>query len=616
MMKRRKGLLFRLYTYFVIMILVPLFILGLSTYYGASAKLRDQAEANMAQVVNITSHHLEQYIRSYEYSTLSLLSNIDIKEYLDLNPGSNYENYFYISRIKDYAFEPLLIRYPDVISSLYIVRQDGRTVLENQGGAVDPTSSFSQAYFSQLFQQIPDNGKLMILNNGVTSQDGHYITLARKIRGLRSMDYKGILAIELRSTDLSSLWKGIELGPQSHFSISDDQGKIIYHTDPAKIGQQQPWASSIKLSDDRVESFVNKEDGTEQFIVGLHSSYTDWDLQISIPMNDLRQPIIRVRTNMLWIGAITLIVALVMAYRLSYSITNPIQNLRRGMKKAEKGDWTRIPLSGKKDEVDELIVSYNSMVYRLSDLIDQVYEAEHFKREAELERQQAELQALQMQINPHFLYNTLETIVCFPAVQDSAEVSEIVKSMAYMLRYSVQTSLEEITVANELKHVLNYMSILKHRYGKEFEFDVEIPPAYLLNKMVRLTLQPLVENVFQHAFFEGIQDDHRICIKAQEEEDSFIVSVSDNGAGMDEARLLELRASLNTKRLTEAQNGKGGIGLLNVHRRIQLVFGEAYGLQVESLPGQGTVVRMVMPKSDHAEIVNKAISTKMAPSSV
>ncbi|MFX3636241.1 MAG: sensor histidine kinase [Candidatus Pristimantibacillus sp.] len=598
MIRRRKGLFFRLYICFIILILIPLVVLGLTTFYGASDKLRDQAEENMAQIINITSHHMEQYFRSYENSTLSLLTNLDIKEYLDLASGSYYENYFYTSRIKLNAFEPLLIRHPDVITALYIIREDGRSVIVNKGTYVDFTTSSAKEYFDDMFSNVPDNGKIDIRNESIASgQEGHSITLARKIMGLRSMEYKGILAMEVKSSDLSSLWKGIELGQRSFFSIADKQGKIIYHNVSSKIGQQVSASLKRELPKDKVESFVSSEDGEEMFTVALHSSYTDWDLQISIPMDDLNEPIVGIRTNLIWIGAVTMALALLLAYRFSYSITNPIQSLRRGMKKVEKGDWARIPIIGKQDEVDELIVSYNSMIHKLSDQVEQIYIAESNKREAELERQKAELQALQLQINPHFLYNTLETIVCFPAVQDSIEVSEIVKSMAYMLRYAVQTSLEEITVVNELKHVLNYMTILKHRYGKEFEFEVEIPPDLLLKKMVRLTLQPLIENVFQHAFFEGFEDKHHIQIGALETDTVFIVSVIDNGSGMSESTLQQLRSRLATKHLTDKQEGKGGIGLSNVHRRIQLVFGEAYGLEVESKLGEGTIIRMIMPKS-------------------
>ncbi|GGG60877.1 cache domain-containing sensor histidine kinase [Paenibacillus radicis (ex Gao et al. 2016)] len=594
--KRRKGLFVRLYTYFVIVIFVPLAALGLYTYYGATDKLRAQAEANMAQVVNIASYHLEQYIHNYENSTLSLLSNSDIKSFLEIDPDKYYEKYYYTSTIKTNALEPIMIRHPEVMA-LYVVGQDGRTVSVNNGASLDFTSPSAKAYVDKLFADIPDNGQIMLLNASISpGQQGQTITLARKVRAPRSLTYNGVLAIEVRSTELSALWQGIDLGPRGYFHIEDREGKIVYHTDASKIGQQLSAADRRGLSDGKTQSFIGKEDGEERFTIARHSSYTDWNLQISIPMEDLREPIIGIRTNIFWIGSITLVLALLLAYRFGHSLTSPIRKLRRGMKQAEKGDWNRIPLNGTQDEVDELIVSYNSMVNKLSDMIEQVYTAENTKREAELERQKAELQALQLQINPHFLYNTLETIVCFPAVQDSDEVSEIVKSMAHMLRYAVQTSLEEITVVNELKHVLNYMAILKHRYGKDFEIEVEIPSDFLLKKMVRLTLQPLIENIFQHAFFEGLEDGHRIQIQATETDQYFVVSVIDNGSGMSESALLQLRNRLETKRLTEAE-GKGGIGVLNIHRRIQLVFGDNYGLEIESKLGEGTVMRMNMPKS-------------------
>jgi two-component system sensor histidine kinase YesM len=247
---------------------------------------------------------------------------------------------------------------------------------------------------------------------------------------------------------------------------------------------------------------------------------------------------------------------------------------------------------------------YNLMVNRLSELVDKVYQAELSDQESQMERQKAELQSLQLQINPHFLYNTLETIVCYAVIQDSKEISEIVKALAYMLRYSVQTNLEEITVANELKHVLYFLIVLRHRIGREFEVDVAIHPDYLLRNMVRLTLQPLVENAFQHAFPDGVEDYHYIRIDAGEDESTFWVSVEDNGAGMSEQRLAELREKLSTNRLADNENGSlqgiGGIGVVNVHRRIQMVFGEQYGLKIESEIEKGTKLLMIMPVSNRS----------------
>ena len=276
------------------------------------------------------------------------------------------------------------------------------------------------------------------------------------------------------------------------------------------------------------------------------------------------------------------------------------------MRLMEKGEWQMIDPGDREDEFGYLIQNYNKMLTRLSEMIEQVYEAELKSQKAELnvqrialEQHKAEFQALQLQINPHFLYNTLETIKCYAVVQDSEEIMDMVEAMASMLRYAIQTSLTEITVVDELKHVLNYMKILQYRTQRQFELEVTIPPDLLLHKMVRLTLQPLIENVFQHAFPNGIQNHHHIGIRGYMEEGRFILAVADNGAGMSEDKLHAVREKLRLNQLAEADPHttyhQGGLGLMNVHRRIQMVYGETYGLSIDSTVGQGTKIIMSLP---------------------
>jgi two-component system sensor histidine kinase YesM len=320
-----------------------------------------------------------------------------------------------------------------------------------------------------------------------------------------------------------------------------------------------------------------------------------------MPVAELRRPADTIRTTTIVVGCFTLLLAMWLAFRFGKTITDPIRLLKKAMRSTEKGNWATIPLPEHRDEIVELMSRYNLMVNRLAELIDKVYQAELRDQESRMERQKAELQSLQLQINPHFLYNTLETIVCYAVIRDSKEISEIVKALSYILRYSVQTNLEEITVANELKHVLYFLVVLQHRIGREFEVDVAVHPDYLLRNMVRLTLQPLVENAFQHAFPDGVEDYHYIRIDAGESEELFWVSVEDNGIGMNGAKLAELREKLGTNRLADqgvdSSRASGGIGIVNVHRRIQMVFGEQYGLEIVSEVDKGTKMVMRMPAS-------------------
>ncbi|WP_019536339.1 cache domain-containing sensor histidine kinase [Paenibacillus ginsengihumi] len=600
---KRVSLYRRLYLYFLIVIVVSLTGVGVFSYTSSSKELEVLVRGQMEQIVSNAVHHTDLYLKTYDRSLVSLLPNRQVKEFADLPINrEGYEFYRYRTLIREIGVDPLFIRSPD-IAAVYMISFHGNALYYFNE---IPGQSFSSDEIRRQLDYFRANtsgdGKLAILNNSILSdQKQQMLTLVRQFRGLTSPEPAGVLAIEIRSADLAALWKGIELGEDGYFFIMDAKGQIVYHPQAERVGSFVPDALKRRIAEAGADMFEAGEEGQARTYMVRQSSYSGWSLVASKPTEELRRPVSNIRTTTLAVGLFTLAFALALSIRFGQSITGPIQALKQGMRETEKGNWTTIPLPGRRDEIAELMLRYNVMVNRLSELVEQVYQVELKNQEIQLERQKAEFQSLQLQINPHFLYNTLETIVCYAVVRDSEEISEIVKALAYMLRYSVQTNLEEITVANELKHVLHYMVVLRHRTGRDFELDVAVKPEYLLNKMVRLTLQPLIENAFQHAFPDGIEDYHYIRIDAWELGDTFCVSVEDNGAGIAAGKLDELRRRLNANRLADGSAGetreRGGIGLMNVHRRIQMVFGERYGLRIESEPEKGTVVVMAMPAS-------------------
>ncbi|WP_331281300.1 cache domain-containing sensor histidine kinase [Paenibacillus sp. UNC451MF] len=596
----------KLLTYFLVVIVVSLTSVGVFTYTRSSNELDQLSSRHMSQIVNNAMYQTDLYLQNYDRSMSSLLSNQDVKQFLDMPPLNGYDYYSFYSSIKEYGIKPIFIRSPEIVN-MYIISYNGNSIFSFNGGGSDQplTSTEAAKRLAMLKEKTKDNGQLSALNTTIQPErKNSVITLARKIRGLSSPEYSGILAFEVQIRDLATLWGGIDLGEDGFFFILDESGEIVYHPQKEMIGTQVSAKLKEQLDQSDAQMFESKEGNKKRMYVSRDSEYSGWTLVVSMPLDELKKPIASIRTTTILVGLITLVVAIWLSNRFGRSITRPIRVLKNGMRQTEKGNWITIPVSSNepKDELDELTLSYNLMVKRLSDLVKQVYEAELQNRETQLERQKAEFQSLQMQINPHFLYNTLETIACYAALKDSDEISEIVKAMAYMLRYSVQTNLEEITVANELKHILTYMTILKHRIDYEFEIDAAVPPNLLLHKMVRLTLQPLVENIFQHAFPDGVEPHHFIRIDAGIDEDIFWVSVEDNGAGIPEGKLEELNNKLETYRLTDtvgsSEKVTNGIGMMNVHRRIQMVFGEEYGLRIVSKENEGTKIIMRMPISN------------------
>lgn len=593
----------KLFMCFALVVVLSLSSVSFFTYHFSSQKLNEQNARHLSEIIANAAHHTDLYLRAYERSTLSLLTNQDVKSFLDASPPGDYEAYALRTQIRNEAITPIFIRNPEV-AAIYVIDYEGRGLYYTTPDLPVVKEPNARERIQEMREIVSESGRLTMLNTSLfPGKEKEFITLARKIRGQESIDYKGILAFEIKSSDLSTLWRGVDLGERGFFLITDAYGRIVHHPDKRLLGGTVSPELHRKMNNgDRDGVYFDDSDGERRMYVSETLEYSGWNLAVSIPAEQIEEPIQSIRYASIASGALTLLFALWISYRLGRSITRPIQILKNGMRQTKQGNWLHVPVLRTKDELEDLTINYNAMVTQLSELMESEYRAQLHRKDAELERERAELQALQLQINPHFLYNTLESVICYAVIQQSKEITEMVYAISQMFRYSIKTQLEETAVVNELKHLLSYMTIMEHRLGRPFELDIQIPPPYLLKKMVRLTLQPLVENIFQHGFSKGIEDRHYIRLDAYLDRNDMVLIVRDNGVGMEPGRLTELRSQLELNRLANPANHmgpyEGGIGLMNVHRRIQLVFGEQYGISVESAEGEGTTIRIRVPDVD------------------
>lgn len=264
---------------------------------------------------------------------------------------------------------------------------------------------------------------------------------------------------------------------------------------------------------------------------------------------------------------------LILILYLSYQITQPIQLLVSSMKKAEEGDLSISVPVRTKDEIGLLGESFNHMINRINHLIQEVYESEAKKRDAEL-------RALQAQINPHFLYNTLNSIRWMANMHGAESISKAIVSLVRILEFSSQTSVEYITVQQEIQHVKYYESLLKLRYADKFTVDYQISEDALPYYMPKFILQPIVEN----AVFHGIEPKETagtMIVSIQPEGQKLSFSITDDGVGMDQE-------GAEHRKFT-------GIGIGNVNERLIRYCGNTCGLNIESAPGEGTTVSFSIP---------------------
>ncbi|WP_231571095.1 sensor histidine kinase [Gordoniibacillus kamchatkensis] len=382
---------------------------------------------------------------------------------------------------------------------------------------------------------------------------------------------------------ITGILSSISLGKRGYVFIVDNDGNLVYHP------QQQLIYSNLKTElIDRVlasgkGSFRTNEGGQSRIYTVERSDFGWYIVGVSY-VDELIGDKTRMRLSFLLWGAVCLAVAFTMSVLLSRRLSRPILQLQEHMKEVEKGNFDiQVPVE-KTKEIGRLAKTFNLMVGRIKDLMDQVVKEQEFKR-------RTELSALQAQINPHFLYNTLDSIIWMAESKRSEEVVLMTSALAKLFRASISIGEELVPVRNELEHIAGYLTIQKIRYRDKLEFRIDTDPGILNCKTLKIVLQPIVENAIYH----GIKNMYGvgvITITGEKRDGDVVLRVADNGVGMEPEQVKRLLVP----RSTSGDSGKGkGFGLLNVHERIKLVFGPAYGLTIESEPDEGTTVTVRMP---------------------
>ncbi len=276
-------------------------------------------------------------------------------------------------------------------------------------------------------------------------------------------------------------------------------------------------------------------------------------------------------------------------YVINNSISTPIKTLVKTTKQVGSGDFNvRVDTRGNKDEIAILNDNFNQMVARLQMLMDDVrISSENLKK--------AELQLLQEQINPHFLYNTLETIIWMAEKQDNEQVITLVQELSVFFHTTLSGGKDIIFIEDEIRHIESYLSIQHFRYQDIMQYKIDIPDELRRYRIPKLSLQPVIENALYHGIKSKRGQGHIIIQGRSVDEDTIEICITDTGIGMKEKDLLQLRKTVEQASFQEEQKD-GGYGLPNVQKRLQLYCGEDYGIHIKSIYGKGTTVTLKISK--------------------
>lgn len=473
----------------------------------------------------------------------------------------------------------------DYLDALYPDKQySSISVFDSYGHMVNSNSIRSEASkYEQFFNIIKENYNVKWLDLYEVSLGDYEKNGIGYIRYYRDYDLgliKGYVLIEYQSPLLINNFAHIRYGETGSYLIADTDGNKKIENDQDVSGNISEEEYFQWAEDNKKGGKVFRIDGKRYLVTASVIPTLDWLMIGLTPVNELTKAGKAMTQIIYVVGIIAALISTFFSLRVSRSVTKPLIYLTDTMKKFGKGDlFVRVPVLYE-DEIGILSEEFNKMSEQIRQLVDQVYREQRAKRKSELA-------ALQVQINPHFLYNTLNSVSSLIKMNCPDEAFIMIQAIGTFYRTSLSDGKTLIPLEQEITNIENYIKIQKVRYGNKIEYEIDIENEILQEWIVKLTLQPLVENSIYHGIKE-MRGKGIIRIKGWKEKNKVFIQVSDNGLGIPEEKLEEL--------FSKDYREKGSaFGLFNIQQRLQIYFGKEYGLTVESKLSQGTKATVCIP---------------------
>jgi two-component system, sensor histidine kinase YesM len=427
-----------------------------------------------------------------------------------------------------------------------------------------------------------------------------YLSLVRCIKD-NSGRRTGVLVISINPSILKSL---IDTDPSYNMILLD--GQTISSKNGYEIDEDEIIKNTIKSSeDDSVSVFSTKFNGQKSYMI-LNSFKIEktlgnnFKVLIVLPINQITNQTNKVITNSIVVISITIIFALFIIIYFSKTISERLNILRREMHRVVNGDFYIVSRIEGTDEIGELYQDLKTMIKSIKKLIEEVYMEKIQKEQLRASQKEAEFKMLANQINPHFLYNTLETIRMKAFCNGDKEIANIVKKLGKIMRRNLEVSGKIVSLKSELDLIDSYLQIQAMRFEGMVKYELNIESSIKKDEyeILPLLLQPVVENAFVHGLEEK-KEKGTIIIDILEKDNCLIIKVNDDGVGIAPEKLEKINKKLI---FSEENNGKS-IGMINVNQRIKIHYGKQYGLSIESKFGKGTTVTLSLPIKDKMEVL-------------
>lgn len=570
-----------IFMYFTVTAIIAIALISLIIFQRFTNSLNATIIEENSGIVGQLGESVDSYLRNamkvsdsiyYNVIKNTDISNDDIKRGMNLIYVNND------NMIDDIA---LISGKGELIESMPALRlKDNSNVLEKdffkKSMAESEYINFSMPHIRDLFDRNESSYSWVIsLSRAVEVTDEGKATQA-------------LLLINLNYMYFEEIFSNVNLGNGGYVYLTNDRGDIIWHPKQNEIysgrfKEDNKYAATLK-DGITVENVSGKNLTLNVRTIG----YTGWKLVGVTPSAALGVDGIKFRFFVLFVADLFLFLLAMINAFISDKISNPIKSLDGSVREIESGNLDVEIVPSGSYEVEHLGKSIKNMLGRIKVLMSDLVAEHNAKRKSEFD-------TLQSQINPHFLYNTLDIIVWMIENENSDKAVSIVTALAKFFRISLSKGKNIITVKDEMEHVRNYLMIQNMRFKNRFEYSIDVDEEVLSYSSLKLMLQPLVENAIYHGM-EFMDGDGEIDVKVFKEDDSLYFTITDNGLGMSE----DMVEALLSKDFVPSKKGSG-IGVKNVNERIKLYFGSEYGLKVESEPDEGTKITIHLPAIVYGE---------------
>ncbi|KGE16782.1 cache domain-containing sensor histidine kinase [Paenibacillus wynnii] len=422
--------------------------------------------------------------------------------------------------------------------------------------------------------------------NGSAQAGNPVLIQARVIKDYYSLEDIGYLVVYVKPDLLDQIfWEAATL-KKGDILLVNKQGNIVFNKSGEHIGQRTDFPFLESHYSKEQDYYIDYYEDEKSLITFLPSHNLDWYLVAITPMNLISSESDTIRNIAIILVMVSLLSAVLFDRYFVTRLVRSINSAVNGMKRVKQGIFMPITTPHRADDESDLLIDgFNQMSTQINELIEQVQTEQGRKKEAEL-------QALMAQINPHFIYNSLESINSMAVLQGNKDISKMVISLGKLLRISISQNQELIPLHMEFEHVRHYLDIQKFRFEDKFSYAIEIPENLRTYMTQKLIVQPIVENALYHAI-EQMENPGTIVLEASEVGPDLIIMVKDNGPGFD---LLTLQSLWDKETGNQKKYNDSGVGLKNVHERLNIRFGSPYGILVCSSPGFGSTIRIRIPK--------------------